>query len=207
MLFRSPPEYCTLDGPLAGRLKSCGRGALGCEIRIVDENDNEVPRGTVGEIVARGQMVMRGYWKQPELTAQTLRNGWLHTGDGAYMDDEGFVYIVDRVKDMIISGGENIYSAETEEALYNHPSVAECAVIGVPDERWGERVHAIVRCKPGTTATAEELIAHCHKLIANYKCPRSVEFHENPLPLSGAGKILKSELRKPFWEGQEKRVN
>ena len=123
------------------------------------------------------------------------------------MDEEGFVYIVDRVKDMIVSGGENVYSAETEEALYSHPAVAECAVIGVPDETWGERVHAIVRLKPGMAAAAEALIAHCHTRIANYKCPRSLDLREEPLPLSGAGKILKTELRKPFWDGKDKRVN
>ncbi len=200
-------RYSCFEGPYAGRAKSAGRAVLDCEIRIHDPDDNEVPRGTVGEICGRGQMVMLGYWKQPELTAHTLRNGWLHTGDGGYMDDEGFVFIVDRVKDMIISGGENIYSAETEEALYSHEAVAECAVIGVPDDTWGERVHAIVRLKPGMTATPEELIAHCHTLIANYKCPRSVDLRDEPLPLSGAGKILKTELRKPFWEGKEKRVN
>ena len=138
-------RYSCFEGPYAGRAKSAGRAVLDCEIRIHDPDDNEVPRGTVGEICGRGQMVMLGYWKQPELTAHTLRNGWLHTGDGGYMDEDGFVFIVDRVKDMIISGGENIYSAETEEALYSHKAVAECAVIGVPDDTWGERVHAIVR--------------------------------------------------------------
>jgi long-chain acyl-CoA synthetase len=201
------PRYCCFEGPYSGRIKSCGRAVLDAEVRIHDENDNEVPRGTVGEICARGPMVMLGYWKQPELTARTLRNGWLHTGDGAYMDDEGFVFIVDRVKDMIISGGENVYSAETEEALYSHPAVAECAVIGVPDEQWGERVHAIVRFKAGMSVTADDLVAHCHTLIAGYKCPRSVDLREESLPLSGAGKILKTDLRKPFWEGKEKRVN
>ena len=202
-----PAEYHVLEGPLAGRMKSAGRGVLDCEIKIMDENDNEVPRGTIGEICGRGQMVMLGYWKQPELTAHTLRNGWLHTGDGGYMDDEGFIYIVDRVKDMIVSGGENVYSAEVEEALYAHPAVAECAVIGVPDDTWGERVHAIVRLKPDMHATEAELIASCHARIANYKCPRSVTIQTEPLPLSGAGKILKAELRKPYWEGREKRVN
>ena len=201
------PRYCVFDGPLAGRSKSAGHGVLDCEVRIHDADDNEVPRGTVGEICARGPMVMLGYWKQPEMTAHTLRNGWLHTGDGGTMDEEGFVYIVDRVKDMIVSGGENIYSAETEEALYSHPAVAECAVIGVPDDRWGERVHAIVRLKPGANVTAEALIAHSHALIANYKCPRTVDLREEALPLSGAGKILKTELRKPFWEGKDKQVN
>ena len=148
------PRYCAFEGPFAGRSKSAGRGALDCEVRIHDADDNEVPRGAVGEVCCRGPMVMLGYWKQPEMTARTLRNGWLHTGDGGYMDNEGFVYIVDRVKDMIVSGGENVYSAETEEALYSHPAVAECAVIGVPDDTWGERVHAIVRLKPDRTAAA-----------------------------------------------------
>jgi long-chain acyl-CoA synthetase len=200
-------RYTCFEGPYAGRVKSAGRAVLDCDIEIHDPDDNEVPRGTIGEICARGPMVMLGYWKQPELTAQTLRNGWLHTGDGGYMDEEGFVFVVDRVKDMIISGGENVYSAETEEALYSHRAVAECAVIGVPDETWGERVHAIVRFRPGLSATTEELIAHCHTLIANYKCPRTIDLREEPLPLSGAGKILKTELRKPFWAGKEKRVN
>ena len=150
---------------------------------------------------------MLGYWGQPEMTARTLRNGWLHTGDGGYMDEDGFVYVVDRVKDMIISGGENVYSAEVEQALYTHPDVAECAVIGIPDEKWGEAVHAVVRLKPGKSPAPEALIAHCHALIANYKCPRSVAFREEPLPLSGAGKILKTELRKPYWEGRDRKVN
>ena len=202
-----PPEYHCFEGPYAGRIKSAGRAALGCEIKILDENDNEVSRHVVGEICGRGPLVMLGYWKQPELTAHTLRNGWLHTGDGGYMDDEGFIYVVDRMKDMIVSGGENVYSAEVEEALYSHPAVAECAVIGVPDETWGERVHAIVRLKPDASVADAELIAACHARIANYKCPRSVTIQADPLPVSGAGKILKAALRKPYWEGREKRVN
>jgi long-chain acyl-CoA synthetase len=201
------PRYTCFDGPYSGRVKSAGRAVLDCDIEIHDADDNEVPRGTIGELCARGPMVMLGYWKQPEMTTHTLRNGWLHTGDGAYMDDEGFIFIVDRVKDMIISGGENVYSAETEEALYSHNSVAECAVIGVPDDKWGERVHAIVRLKQGLRATPEDLIAHCHTLIANYKCPRTLDLREEPLPLSGAGKILKTDLRAPYWAGKEKRVN
>jgi long-chain acyl-CoA synthetase len=207
LMTAMPAEYTSFDGLNAKRAKSAGRPVIDCEIRIMDPDDNEVPRGTVGEICGRGGMVMLGYWKQPELTAHTLRNGWLHTGDGGYMDEDGFVYIVDRLKDMIVSGGENVYSAEVEEALYSHPSVAECAVIGVPDDTWGERVHAIVRLKQGMEATPDALIAHCHGLIANYKCPRTVMLREEPLPLSGAGKILKSDLRKPFWEGLEKKVN
>ncbi len=201
------PRYNTFEGPDSLKVKSAGRSGLGIEVRIYDPDDHEVPRGTVGEICGRGDVVMLGYWKQPELTAHTLRNGWLHTGDGGYMDEDGFVFLVDRVKDMIVSGGENVYSAETEDALYSHPAVAECAVIGVPDDQWGERVHAIVRLKPGLRTTADELIAHSHTRIANYKCPRSVDFREEPLPLSGAGKILKTELRKPFWIGKEKQIN
>ena len=131
----------------------------------------------------------------------------MHSGDGGYLDDRGFVFIVDRMKDMVISGGENIYSAEVEDALYQHDAVIECAVIGIPDERWGETVHAIVRLQFGEDISAEELIAHSHKLIAGFKCPRSITFVDDPLPLSGAGKILKTELRKPFWEGKEKQVN
>ena len=201
------PERHVFEGPLAGKIKAAGQAVPGVELRIVDENDNEVPRNTVGEIVARGDNVMQGYWQQPELTAQTLRGGWLHTGDGGRMDEEGYVYVVDRVKDMIISGGENVYSAEVENAVYQHQAVAECAVIGVPDEKWGERVHAIVRCKDGMTLDAQTLMAFCHELIAGYKCPRSVEIVTDPLPLSGAGKILKTELRKPYWEGLDKQVH
>jgi long-chain acyl-CoA synthetase len=206
MTFLPADEHAT-EGPNAVHLKSAGRAALGCEIRILDENDEEAPRGVVGEICGRGDNVMLGYWRQPEMTAKTLRNGWLHTGDGGYMDADGYVYVVDRMKDMIISGGENIYSAEVEQALYQHPAVAECAVIGVPDPHWGERVHAVVRPKAGTSPTAEAIIAHCQTLIAHYKCPREVAFRAEPLPLSGAGKILKTELRKPYWEGRERKVN
>ena len=150
---------------------------------------------------------MQGYWNLSELTAETLRAGWLHTGDGGRMDEDGFVYIVDRVKDMVISGGENVYSAEVENAIYQHDAVVECAVIGIPHEKWGEQVHAIVRLAEGQDTDEAAIIAHCHEWVANYKCPRSVSFETNPLPLSGAGKILKTELRKPYWEGHEKQVN
>jgi long-chain acyl-CoA synthetase len=139
---------------------------------------------------------MKGYWNQPALTAEALRGGWMHTGDGGYMDDEGFVFVVDRIKDMIITGGENVYSAEVENAIYRHPAVAMCAVIGVPDEQWGERVHAVIALKPGQMTTEAEVIAHCRQLIAGYKCPRTVSLRTEPLPLSGAGKVLKTVLRK-----------
>jgi len=203
----NPRENHVIEGPKAGLLKSAGRALTGCEVIILDSDDQEAPRGTVGEICGRGANVMLGYWRQPELTAKALRSGWLHTGDGGHMDADGYVYVVDRLNDMIISGGENIYSAEVEQALYKHASVAECAVIGRPDETWGEAVHAIVRLKGDAPPDADDLIAHCRTLIAHYKCPRSVDFTPDPLPLSGAGKILKAELRKPFWRGGEKAVN
>ncbi len=190
-----------------GKLGSCGQAIMGVQLKILDKDDNELPAGEVGELCARGDNVMLGYWQQPEMTAQAMRNGWLHTGDGARMDDEGFVYIVDRVKDMIISGGENVYSAEVEDAIYQHVAVAECAVIGIPHEKWGEEVHAIIRLHGGQEADEQAIIDHCHALIAAFKCPRSIEFSTDPLPLSGAGKILKAQLRAPYWEGQEKDVH
>jgi len=202
-----PPERHVSDGPLAGKMKSVGQPCVGMDVRILDDEGQEVERGTVGEICVQGPNVMLGYWNKPELTAQTWRHGWHHTGDGGYMDEDGYIFIVDRMKDMIISGGENVYSAEVENAIYRHDAVIECAVIGVPDDDWGERVHAIVRLHEQAEAGVQEIIDHCHALIANYKCPRSVDFVIEPMPLSGAGKILKTELRKPFWEGQEKQVH
>lgn len=187
-------------------LSSAGQPIPGIDIRIVDDNDRALPPGEVGEVCVRGDNVMRGYWKQPEKTAETLRNGWLHTGDGGYLED-GYLYIVDRVKDMIVSGGENIYSGEVEQAIYRHPAVEQCAVIGIPHDEWGEQVHAIVVLKPDHGCTEEELIVHCREWIAGYKCPRSVTFRSEPLPLSGVAKVLKNELRKPFWEGRERSVN
>jgi long-chain acyl-CoA synthetase len=158
-------------------------------------------------VCIRGENVMLGYWNLPEITAEALRGGWLHTGDGGRLDEEGMLFIVDRVKDMIVSGGENVYSAETEQAVYQHPAVAECAVIGIPHETWGEQVHAIVVLKPGQELTGQELIDHCKTLIAGFKCPRSVTFREEPLPLSGAGKILKKDLRAPYWEGRKRSIS
>ncbi len=201
------PEFHVLEWPEAGRYKSAGRPALGVEAKVVDANDAELPPGTVGELCVRGPTIMLGYWNKPEATAEALRGGWMHSGDGAYMDEDGFIYIVDRVKDMIITGGENVYSTEVEAALHQHPAVAEAAVIGIPDDHWGEAVHAVVRLKDGESVAADALIAHCHTLIAGFKCPRSIAFRTEPLPLSGAGKILKTELRAPFWKGQEKRVH
>jgi long-chain acyl-CoA synthetase len=201
------PRYTTLDGPFAGRLKSCGQAALACEVRVVDARRNELPRGAAGELAIRGANIMKGYWNKPAETAAVLENGWYYSGDGATMDDEGFVHIVDRLKDMIISGGENIYSAEVENAISLMPGVGEVAVIGVPDEQWGERVHAIIVPRQGSNLTREEVMEHCRQQIAGYKCPRSIDFRDQPLPLSGAGKVLKRELREFYWKGFTKAVN
>jgi acyl-CoA synthetase (AMP-forming)/AMP-acid ligase II len=186
--------------------RSAGRAVLHGEVRIVGPDDVELPRGQVGEICARGGHVMLGYWNRPEETAEALRGGWMHTGDGGYMDEEGYVYISDRIKDMIISGGENVYSVEVENALAQHPAVATCAVIGVPDERWGERVHAVVVPVAGASPALDELRAFCTERIAGYKVPRSMEIVDG-LPLSAAGKVLKRELRTPYWEGHERAVH
>jgi acyl-CoA synthetase (AMP-forming)/AMP-acid ligase II len=186
--------------------RAAGRSAPTVEVRIVDPNDNEVPRGEVGEVVARGDNVMLGYWNRPQDTAAAVRDGWMHTGDGAWMDENGYIFIVDRIKDMIITGGENVYSAEVENALAGHPAVAACAVIGVPDPDWGERVHAVVVLLPGQAATADEIRTHCKTLIAGYKAPRSVDFVD-ALPMSGAGKILKRDLRKQYWDESGNQVS
>jgi acyl-CoA synthetase (AMP-forming)/AMP-acid ligase II len=178
-------------------LRSAGRAAPCAEVKIFDANDREVPPGHTGEIVARGGNVMLGYWNKPEETANALRNGWMHTGDAGYMDERGYVFLVDRIKDMIISGGENVYSTEVENALCRHPAVSACAVIGAPDETWGERVHAVVVLAENSSATAEELRDFCKTQIAGYKAPRTVSFVD-ALPLSGAGKVLKRELRERF---------
>ena len=189
-----------------GRHRSGGRAALGVEVRIVDTHDQAIPPGTVGEIVVRGDTVMMGYWNRPEETAKTIVDGWMHTGDGGYMDEDGFVYIVDRIKDMIITGGENVYSTEVENVVAQYPGVLQCAAIGIPDPRWGEAVHVVVVVKLGATVDAADLIAFCKERIAGYKCPHTVDVRTDPLPMSGAGKILKRELRRPFWEGHDRRV-
>ncbi|CAG4886850.1 long-chain-fatty-acid--CoA ligase [Paraburkholderia saeva] len=198
-------EYHTDEAYASGKMRAAGRPLMCVEVRIVDSEDREVPRGTTGEIIVRGPNVMLGYWNLPEATAETLRNGWMHTGDGGYMDDDGLLYVVDRLKDMIVSGGENIYSAEVENAISSHPAVAQCAVIGIPNDRWGESVHAVIVAKPGEAATAEDIQAHCRERIAGYKCPRSVEFRES-LPISPVGKIQKNTLRETFWSNRKRGV-
>lgn len=198
-------KYHKLEGPLADKIESAGQVNFGYEAKVVDLDDIELPRGTVGEIITRGPHVMKGYWNRPEETAQALRGGWMHTGDLGYMDDDGFVYLVDRMKDMIITGGENVYSAQVESAIYLHPAISMCAVIGIPSDKWGESVHAVVVPHAGQEVTEEEIIAHCRQQIAGYKCPRSVEIRREPLPMSGAGKILKSKLRAVYWADKSPR--
>jgi acyl-CoA synthetase (AMP-forming)/AMP-acid ligase II len=201
----NPAWYHTAEGRKLGKLRAAGRAGYCIELRIVDAGGNEVPRGAVGEVVVRGPNVMQGYWNKPEQTAAAVRDGWMHTGDGAWMDDDGFIFIADRLKDMIISGGENVYSGEVENALSQHADVAACAVIGIPSAEWGESVHAVVVRKAGQDVAVEALIAHCRSLIAGYKCPRSVDFVD-ALPLSAVGKVMKSKLREPFWQDRGRGV-
>ncbi|GAA0595592.1 long-chain fatty acid--CoA ligase [Kribbella sandramycini] len=189
-----------------GLLRSAGRSAPHNELRIVDPLGAPVPAGTVGEIVVRGDHVMHGYWDKPAETAAAIRDGWFHTGDAGYLDEQGYLYVVDRIKDMIVSGGENVYSAEVENAIARHPSVAQCAVIGVPDADWGERVHAVVVPQAGASLTLAEVREHVKTLIAGYKAPRSLELVE-ALPISGAGKVLKRELRKEHWGAAVRQVH
>ncbi len=199
-----PPEDHDPNGNQ--RMRSCGRPIANVTIRIVDSEGNDLPTGQVGEIICKTPQVMKGYWNLPEETAKAIRGEWFYTGDAGYMDADGYVYIHDRVKDMIVSGGENVYPAEVESALFGHPAVADVAVIGVPDERWGEAVKAIVVKKPGAGVTPEELIAFARERIAGYKVPKSIDFADM-LPRNPSGKILKRELRAPYWAGRDRQVN
>jgi long-chain acyl-CoA synthetase len=209
LLTMMAPGYLAFAGEEARvrRLASCGRAVPGVRVRVVNDQGDDVQPGEVGEIIARGPNIMRGYWNKPEATAAAFRHGWFCTGDLATVDEEQFIFMVDRKKDMIITGGENVYSTEVENALYQHPAVLEAAVIGVPDVRWGEAVVALVVLKPHATASDTELIEHCRSHIAHYKCPRRLEIRQDPFPKSGSGKILKASLREPYWQGQERRVH
>ena len=198
------PEEHRAGGEL---LRSAGHAAAGVSLSIQDEDGNELPPGQSGEVCARAGNFMREYWNQPEATADVFRGGWYHTGDAGYLDDHGYLFLVDRVKDMIVTGGENVYSTEVENAIASHPAVAQVAVIGIPHDVWGEAVHAIVVCKAGETVTDVEIIDHARPAIAGYKLPKSVEFRGEPLPLSGAMKVLKRDLRAPYWEGRGRAVN
>jgi long-chain acyl-CoA synthetase len=198
-----PSNYHTRDGAHVGRLHAAGRATSGFELRVASPSGQPCSAGEIGEIQISGPAVMRGYWRDQVRTAEALVDGWLRSGDVGHLDEEGFVYVADRLKDMIISGGENIYCAEVESALSAHPAVLNCAVFGLPDGRWGERVHAAVVLKPGAEATASSLDVHCRKRIAGYKVPRSYQFRTAPLPLSGVGKVQKNRLRDEWIESQE----
>ena len=188
-------------------LRAAGKALLGVVLSIQDDDGNLLPTGQPGEVCARAGNFMIEYWNKPEATTEVFRGGWYHTGDAGYLDANGYLYLVDRVKDMIVTGGENVYSTEVENAVASHAAVLQVAVIGIPSEQWGEAVHAIVVLKDGLTATASEIIDHCREWIAGYKLPKSVEFRAEPLPLSGAMKVLKKDLREPYWEGRDRKVN
>ncbi|MGH6871628.1 MAG: long-chain-fatty-acid--CoA ligase [Rhizomicrobium sp.] len=192
--------------PARGKLRSCGRPAPGHEIRIVDGDGQTLGPREVGEILIKAPNLMKGYWNRADATRSAIRDAWFHTGDAGFFDEEGYLYIHDRVKDMIVSGGENIYPAEVENALFGHPGVADAAVIGVPDERWGEAVKAIVVKKEGASPSPAEIIAWARGRIAGYKLPKSVDFAET-IPRNPSGKVLRRELRKPYWEGRDRQVN
>jgi long-chain acyl-CoA synthetase len=198
-------EYDLADPRKLKRIASVGREYPGVLMRLVDEDGREVGVNEPGEITVRGSVVMPGYWRRPETTAETLRNGWLHTGDVACRDEEGYLFITDRVKDMIISGGSNIYPREVEEVLLQHPAVAQACVIGVPDDTWGEAVKAVVVLRAGTTATEEELTDFCRERLASYKKPRSVEFAQD-LPKNAYGKVLKKDVKARYWRGVERAI-
>jgi long-chain acyl-CoA synthetase len=188
------------------KLTSCGRTCLGIDLQIVDESGQEVGVGQHGELVARGANVMQGYWNNPEGTKMAFRNGMFRTGDVGFRDGDGYFFILDRLKDMIVTGGENVYSGEVEAIISQHPAVREVAVFGIPDPQWGEIVMACVVLKPTQTLSADELIAYCRRSLANYKVPRRIEFLNSELPKNGAGKVLKRELRERFWIHEQRAV-
>jgi len=189
-----------------GKLRSCGKAGKDVGLRVVDEDDNDVPVGEVGEVIIQSDNNMKGYWNRPEATAESIKDGWFYSGDIGYFDDEGYLYIHDRVKDMIVSGGENIYPAEVENALVSHPNIADAAVIGIPDDRWGEATKAFIVQAEGEKLNEDEVISYVRTQIAGYKCPKTVE-HIDELPRNPSGKILRKDLRAPYWEGKERNVS
>jgi long-chain acyl-CoA synthetase len=195
------------EEPYRTRLSSMGAPVAGVQLEIRNGDGRPLPAGEPGEVWVRGPNVMHGYWNRPEATEAALVDGWYRTGDGAYADADGYVYMKDRLKDMIITGAENVYSVEVEAVLAEHPAVLEAAVFGIPDERWGESVHAVVTVAAGNGVGADDLIAHCKALIAGFKVPRSIDIRNEPLPKSGAGKLLKHRLREQFWAGRERQVS
>jgi long-chain acyl-CoA synthetase len=194
------------QGPKAQRLRSVGQSAPGVEVRVLLPDGNAAAAGQLGEIAVRSDTLMSGYLNNQAATDAVLRSGWMHTGDAGILDEDGYLYVADRIKDMIVTGGENVYSIEVERVLFTHPAVREAAVIGIPSEQWGESVHAVVVLKDGANASAEELISFCRQHIGGYKCPRSVEFRNEPLPVTAVGKVRKNVLREPYWVGCERKV-
>ncbi len=199
------PEDHVVDGPRSKLLRSAGKELLLVEVRVVDDAGNPVPPGVAGEVVIRGANVMKGYWNRSEQSAAALRDGWLHTGDIGRLDEEGYLYLVDRKADMIVTGGENVYPTEAENVLYKHPRVQECVVVSAPDEKWGERVQAVVVLKPGAPVSEHELIEFCKERLAGYKCPKKIEFWD-ALPKSAVGKLLRRDVKAKFWQGRERRI-
>jgi long-chain acyl-CoA synthetase len=197
------PEDHRAGGQL---LRSAGAAATGVVLSIRDADNTELPVGVPGEVCARGGNYMVEYWNKPEATDDAFSGGWYHSGDAGYLDEDGYLYLVDRVKDMIVTGGENVYSAEVENAIAGHPAVLQVAVVGIPSDEWGEAVHAIVVLRDGADATEVEIIDYARESIAGYKVPKSVTFRPDALPLSGAMKVLKRELRAPYWEGHDRNV-
>ncbi len=189
------------------RLLSCGKPCAGIDLQVMDESGKPVEIGKTGEFVARGANIMQGYWNNAKETALAFRDGMFRTGDVGYQDSEGFFYILDRLKDMIVTGGENVYSGEVEAVIFTHPAVREAAVFGIPDPKWGELVMACVVLKPGTVLSVDDLVAFCRRSLANYKVPRRIEFSDDELPKSGSGKILKRILRERFWAHAERAVS
>jgi acyl-CoA synthetase (AMP-forming)/AMP-acid ligase II len=202
--FMGPAEYARAQNE-PQLFRSCGRATAFARVEIMDDEGNILPPGETGEIVVRSDLMMDGYYNAPAETAKALRNGWLYSGDVGYRDENGFFYIVDRNKDMIISGGFNIYPSEIEQVLWRHPAVLDCAVIGVPDEKWGEAVKAVVELKQGARASDEELREHCRAALATFKAPKTVEIWD-ALPRSALGKVLKKDIRERYWQGQARRV-
>jgi long-chain acyl-CoA synthetase len=194
------------SGPKASRLRSAGQPAPGVEVKIALPDGSFASANVPGEICVRSDTLMSGYLNNPEDTATVLRDGWMHTGDAGTIDEDGFLFVADRVKDMIVTGGENVYSIEVERALFKHPSVREAAVVGIPSAQWGETVHAIIVRHEGATVGEEELLSHCRGLIGGYKCPRSFEFRSEPLPVTAVGKVRKNVLRDPYWAGQARKI-
>ena len=197
-----PPDA---HDPSKGKLRSCGVPWPQTIVRCLDGDGNSVPQGEIGEIAIKSGFVMKGYWNRPEATAEAIRDGFFYTGDAGYFDEDGYLYIHDRIKDMIVSGGENIYPAEVENAIFGHPDIADVAVIGIPDEKWGESVKAIIVIKDGTNPSPESIITWARERIAGYKCPKSVDTITE-MPRNPSGKILRKDLREPFWKGMERRV-